>query len=342
MLSFDRPLPTRKKALPTPGQLCFGGFGLFCLLLLLKNSEVAIEYMNRGLLLCVRTIIPSLFPFMVLSELIVSGGLSESLPRFLTRPLERLFGLPAIGCCAALLGMLCGFPVGAKCASLAYERGALTKKETERVLCFSNNPSSAFLISAVGVSLWGNHRFGTALYGVILASSVITGIFSNVFQKKKEKETLSPSFCTAPTTPLSGASLFSTAIRSATWSILLVSAYVVFFSTLMGSLELVLGGFSVGANVRAAIFCLLELSGGMSTAATLENAHFAALLSAFAAGWSGLSVHCQVLSVCDGKGLSFRGYFLSKLVQGAICACLFGVLLYFFPDLTVPAKGCGF
>lgn len=62
----------------TPGQLCFGFFALFCLLLILRNPDTAIEYMTSGLRLCARTVIPSLFPFLVLSELIVSGASAES------------------------------------------------------------------------------------------------------------------------------------------------------------------------------------------------------------------------------------------------------------------------
>ena len=69
------------------GQLCFGWFSVFCLLLILRNTEIAMEYMTTGLRLCVKTVIPSLFPFMVISELIVSGGIGS----VLIRPFSPLF-----------------------------------------------------------------------------------------------------------------------------------------------------------------------------------------------------------------------------------------------------------
>ena len=77
----------------TPGQLCFGFFALFCLLLILRNPDTAIEYMTSGLRLCARTVIPSLFPFLVLSELIVSGGIGRILLRPVSGMLSRLFRL---------------------------------------------------------------------------------------------------------------------------------------------------------------------------------------------------------------------------------------------------------
>ena len=96
----------------------------------------------------------------------------------------------------------------------------------------------------------------------------------------------------------------------------------------------------LSSRTSAVLFSFFELSGGMAHAAALEETAYAARLCAFGAGWSGLSVHCQVMSVCDGRGLSFRGYFLSKLVSGVLCVLLFSLLLYLFPALLIPASGC--
>lgn len=333
------PEKSQPRRLPTPGQAVFCLFGVFCLSLLLRNSEIAIEYITTGLRLCARTVIPSLFPFMVLSDWILSAGTGGALSRALTLPLQRLFGLPEAGCYAVLLGMLCGFPVGARCAVSAYDRGELSKEDCERVLTFSNIPSSAFLISAVGVSLWGNRKFGIALYLTVLSVSVGTGICQNLFRKKRTGT--APPVIPSPTAPphLPAATAFTASVRAATQSILLVCAYVLFFSALIGTLRHLFTALHLSSRTSAALFSFFELSGGMANAA-LEDTAYAARLSAFGAGWSGLSVHCQVMSVCDGRGLSFRGYFLSKLLSGALCALLFSLLLHLFPALLIPANGC--
>ena len=170
----------------TPGQLCFGFFALFCLFLILRNPDVAIEYITSGLRLCAVTVIPSLFPFLVLSELIVSGGIGRLLLRPVSGLLAGLFRLPPDGCCAILLGMFCGFPVGARAAVSAYDAGRLTRDEAERVICASTNPSSAFLLNAVGVSLHGNRRYGSALLTVTLLSALLIGILLGRMPKKDD------------------------------------------------------------------------------------------------------------------------------------------------------------
>ena len=78
---------TKKKAQRLPlGELCFGWFCLFCLVLILKNTQVAMEYIHQGLRLCAKTVIPSLFPFMVISEILVSSGMGATI----LRPLSSL------------------------------------------------------------------------------------------------------------------------------------------------------------------------------------------------------------------------------------------------------------
>ena len=332
---------TRKKnpQVASPGQLFFGFFVLFCLLLILKNPEVAVSYMNRGLLLCAKTVIPSLFPFMVISELIVRGGIGERLIRRTCKPLCRLLGFSDAGCCAWLLGILCGFPVGAKCTVLAYKSQRMDRAEAERLLSCSNIPSSAFLISAVGISLWGNKSFGIALYAILLLLSLGTALLTRPSHKQTAEPKNSSSLPALDPPTAMGASLFTESIASATGSMLLVCSYVVFFSALLGTLGIMLSSLGASEELRTVLFCLCELSGGVSQAATLQNTALAALLTAFAVGWSGLSVHCQVLSVCDGTSLSFRAYFCAKLLQGLACALVFGLLLWLVPSLLVPTLG---
>ena len=114
---------------------------------------------------------------------------------------------------------------------------------------------------------------------------------------------------------------------------------MIFFSALIGTLNYVLSAFHLPDAVQAAVFCLFELSGGVSRASALGNSVLGALLCAFAAGWSGLSVHCQILSVCDGSGLSLRPYFAAKLLQGGLCVLLLALFLLFDPSILIPSIG---
>ena len=327
----------RKKAQISPGRLCLGWLGIFCLFLMLKNSSIAMEYITRGLRLCAKTVIPSLFPFMVISDLILSSGLGETLLRPIAPVCCRLLRLPQVGCYAVIMGLLCGFPIGARCAISALKANQMTEEEVLRVLLFSTNPSAAFLINAVGASLWGNQRFGMALFASVLLSQILSGLLLTYVFCKKEHDLSSQANTTssekAPTISLTRQ--FTQAIGSASTGILLICAYVVFFSALSGTVNLVLEGVGAPSSLKVMIACILELSGGASAACGLAQPLFAALLCAFAAGWGGISVHCQLMSVCDGFRLKFSTYLLAKLLQSILCALLLWGMLSADPTLLI-------
>ena len=321
-------------------QLLFGWFSLFCILLIFKNGALASQYIHRGLLICAQSVIPALFPFMVLSELLISSGMGEKLLGKITSPLCRLFRLPSPSVTAVLLGLLCGFPIGAKCVASALQSGAISRRDAERTLCVCNIPSSAFVIGIVGSSLWESARFGLALYLCVIASSLLWALLDALWERKRTKNAFPFSVPNIGLVkPQRGARLFTQAIASACSGILSVCAYVVFFSALMGALSAVLSALGASKLFSASLFSLLELSQGVSFATGLENIRAAACLSAFTCAWSGLSVHCQVLSACDGTSLSFKRYFAAKLAQAILCALLFSLLLTLMPSLLIPANG---
>ncbi len=313
---------------PTAGQVCFCLLSTFCFLLILRNSDAAIRYMGRGLTLCAVTVIPSLFPFMVISELLVKSGAGEAFGRLFSRLMRRVFGISGAGVSAVFLGSMCGFPVGARTAVSLYDANLISRSECEHLLTFTNNPGSAFLITAVGVSIFGNRRLGMLLYAVVLGSSFLVGFLARFFLRGTGKPTEHPHHPSG-LRPV-GVEVFTSAVSGAASAMLTVCAYVIFFSALTGALgSMIAEGNHMHETAYALLCGFLELTGGISEASGLASFEMAVILTAAVAGWSGLSVHCQVLSLCGGRGLSFKPYFLAKAAQAVISALTMAVLIRF-------------
>ncbi|MGM9644282.1 MAG: hypothetical protein ACI3X1_04275 [Eubacteriales bacterium] len=287
--------------------------------LILSSSDTAIEYMKKGLRLCAVTVIPSLFPFMVISELIVSSGIGLRISRVFAKPMRWLFGVGEAGAAAYLLGLVCGFPIGAKTAVSMYDRGIVSRSELERLLTFCNNPGSAFVISAVGVSLLGNKKVGIALYVCVILSSLAVGIVGKYLLGYKRGSSVGNSIIIQSDFSIK---MLTSAFGSSALSMLTVCAYVVFFSAFVGCIGAILSHFSLPCEVLACIFGFFELSSGVGAAAAVSDRICAVMLCALFVGWSGLSVGFQIMSVCAGRDISFKPYFIAKAAQGVIC-CLF-------------------
>ena len=306
-------------------------FGLFLLCLLLINTDTAMDGVRRGLTLCTETLFPSLFPFLVLSELLVAVGAGAALGKWLGRPVGALFGISEGAAVSVLLGAVCGFPVGTTTAISLYERGEISERELRRLVLFVNNPSSGFLVGAVGKALFGSARAGAALFGITLLSAALVGVFARlIFGKAGEG-------CASP---IRGARTLSTkdfteSVRRGFFSLLAVCAFVLFFSCVVACLTSPLEALGAPPIIRAAICGALELISGVSTAVTALPPALAFRAVAFFASFSGLSVALQIFSVADGKGLRLAPYLLAKTAQGAIALLLSECYLRLFrPELT--------
>ena len=320
----------KKRGIATaPSLLIFGGISLCLLCLFLYDSRICLSLVNEGLLLCFERLIPALFPFMVLSSMIVSSGILSPLSRLLNTPCHRLFGVGGESGCVWLLGILCGFPVAASSGLTLYRRGIIGIRELRRLMLFANNPSISFLLGAVGLSLLKDPTIGLLLCIVTLFSSLLLGVALRFFagdateQKAplhEEKRRESPS-----SIPL----LFCHAVTSSVTALLSVLGFVVFFYTLTGVLSHAIG-LSNGGSVFALSALLLgffEMTGGISLAAACAPP-LSYLLVAFLAGFSGLSVHSQIAAIVSPAGVSLLPCILTKLLQGFLNLLLMGVALW--------------
>lgn len=307
------------------GRMSLGLAALAMAVLFLKNADHVNAAVGQGLLLCVNTMIPSLFPFMVISELIVRTDTGRVVARAFSWLLRPLLGLSEGGVCAVVMGVLCGFPVGAKTAADHYRAGGMSVREFQHVLCFCHWPSMAFLTSVVGVSVFGQSRVGWVLLVLGLVSSLIVGVLFRFALPRRVQTEVLPMRSMVRTR---AASLLPDAVSAAAGSMLGVCATVVLFSALVGVIDEYAAAWSLDGGGRTALLGFLELSTGVRACACVETAERAFLLCAAMLGWGGLSVHCQVLAVCDGCPVSLGAFWLSRalnaaLMVGGAWACLY-------------------
>ena len=209
------------RKLAPPGAL------LLCLLALLLFPQDAAQSARDALALCAQTVIPSLFPFFVLSSLLIACGASALLSALLAPLMRPLFGLSGAGAAALALGLCGGYPVGARTAAELVESGALSREEGERLLIFCNNAGPGFLLGICGGAVFASPRAGAALYLIHVASALFTGILLT-----RRLPPLSAPFSAgaAPHRTASLSAALPAAVQGALAGILNVCAFVVFFT----------------------------------------------------------------------------------------------------------------
>lgn len=302
----------------TRGELAFCIMSILALLLSFCFADTAIGAMSEGMKLCVSVVVPSLFPFMVFSDILVSSGGARLIAMPFSRLAGKLFGLSREGSVPLVLGLLCGFPMGTRAALSLYSEGKISRGETEHLLCFCNGPSAAFLINAVGLSLFGSRDFGILLYCSQMLSSLVVGVLlRRHFKKKSSAPTLILSCAEQEKTKRGALSSIVGAVTGAAEGIVSICAFVIFFSALTGVLGEILSHFGVGETAGAVLLGFFEMTGGVSAVSVLSMP-ISCLLAAAIVGWSGLSVHFQMIGLCEEKRMALAPYFVSKLATAAL------------------------
>ena len=274
-------------------------------LFLIYPSQVA-DSVAASLKLCAFTVIPSLFPFAVASNLLVkSNNFSSDTPT--AKIFSRIFNCSPLLFPVFLSGIAGGYPIGAISASEMYKNGLCSKDDAQKALSFCCFGGPSFIISAVGASIMGNVGCGIYLYVCHTVSAILTGIIMRPFfcTKKNCKSLSTDKTISLPV-------CLTSAIKDSTASMISVCSCIIFFS----SVTAVLTALKIDYPFITAI---LEMTTGVKNLAVSDITPTLVLPSISACiAFGGLSVHSQVISVCSHTDISIQPFFIGKTVHALL------------------------
>lgn len=276
---------------------------------LIAGSSLAAEGARDGLSLCAATLIPTLFPFFTLANLLSELGLPDLLGQSLTPLTKKLFHVSGCGAQAFVLGISGGYPLGASVVADLRKRELISRSEGERLLAFCNNSGPAFILGAAG-GVFQSPKAGLLLYVTHVLGAVCVGI---LFRGKASAEApLPPS---APPLPFSAA--FPKALAKAVTTTLSVCGYVVFFRAVMALITLPPSLPPAGQALFAGI---LELAGGIASLRGFAPTPDNLALAAFILGWGGISVHFQTAGVLADTDITSARHLAGRALCGIFAA----------------------
>ena len=297
--------------------LCVVGIVLFWTAFFL-NPQFMIEKVNESLQLCITVLIPTLFPFMVLSDFIVRSRLGDILGSFFEPITRLLFRLPGNSACAVLMSAVGGYPTGAKMTAQLVEEGRLSTYQGKRMMLFCINAGPAFVVGTVGTVMFSSRSAGIILYLSMVIASLVMGVFSRILEK--ETIPLRTKKITFET------KVISQSVMNGLQSTLLLCAWVLLFSCVNSLTDII----PLPENISHWAKLVTEVTGACITA----SKNFPVSIQALIMGWAGLSVHCQLLPYIKTVGLKYSHFMLSRIIHGAASATVADLLFRIFPCET--------
>ena len=296
---------------------------LLLALLLLRHRTAAAAGVVSGIHTCLGTLIPSLFPFILLACLCTNSRAAQ----VLFRPLSP--AAPAV-----LLGLTAGYPTGAKITANLYAAGKLTREQAARLLYFCTAPGYAFAAAYTGSLLLRSDRIGLNLFFACALAPLLLGLILSRFAEKPEKSLKSTE--SAPGGIVS-------AVQDGIKATVSLCGFVIVFSMLLavlhdaGIFQFLCGFLSrLGLTVPfsgALLTMGLEITAGVSQCIYW---HLPVYFLAFGLGFSGVCIHLQIFSFFHKAGLplSKTRYVLARFLNGLLSAAFYLLLSYFLPANT--------
>lgn len=326
-------LSTRKLILPTI-------FCLFtiCLVIFSKSNLTAAK---NGLVLWANNVVPSLLSFFIATELLGYTNVVNKLGKLLNPIMRPIFNVPGVGSYALLMGIISGYPTGAKIVCNLKEQGLLTDVESERLLAFTNNSGPLFILGTVGVSLFGNTLIGFLLLLTHILACISVGILFRFWKKNRNSNFSNLKININNNKQLVNFSnlgeVLGKSITSSISTIVMIGGFVVLFSVVLSILknsniiELlahIIFPFFRLFGIQDFNFCtsfisgILELTNGVMNISTIlcKNISINIILTSFLLGFAGISILLQVYSIIAKSNISIKPYIVGKLLHGLFAA----------------------
>ena len=260
-------------------------FFLFLVSLLVFSNTNFIAAQN-GLVIWATKVLPSLFPFFVGAELLCSTNFTYILGKALKKIIKPIFNVPSESIIAIILGIISGYPVGAKVVCNLKKQKIISKIEAERLIAFTNNSSPLFILGTVGIALFGNQKIGLILLFSHIISSILVGYFFRFWKSDKIEVNFIENKFNSQNTPIKVADL----------------------------------GEILGNSIKKSITItgIIELTNGVTLVSNLYsiNPLVSILIVSFLLGFGGFSVLLQVYSIIAKENISIKPYFYGKLLHG--------------------------
>lgn len=298
---------------------------LFCF------SKENFDSAKRTITLFLFSVLPSLFPFILFTEIILQTDLVSILSKILGNFVKKVFRIHKNSTSSIIIGFLCGFPMGAKSVIHSLENGYISHKEATFLLSFINNCNPIFILSTIALSLFGSIQIGVILLVSHVVSALLLGLFfsrltnpSPIILKKKEN-LKGFSRKREEKSPFNTFELLKNSIKNAFRTLEMILGFMLIFNLLANICSSILSQLHLSPTIVTILTSLFEVTNGCSQISTLPLPFCYKLsLISLMLGFSGFCIIFQIYSVISSHGFSLKQLCLFKCLHGIIS----GVLTY--------------
>ncbi|MTI69955.1 MAG: sporulation integral membrane protein YlbJ [Firmicutes bacterium] len=303
------------------------------------------------------TVFPALLPFFIVAEILLSLGIVNFIGALLKPLMRPLFNVPGEGSFAFAMSITSGYPVGAKLVAKLRNNDTVSKTEAERLVAFCSTSGPLFMIGAVAVGMLNEPKLGALIAISHYLGAILVGLLFRFYKRNEGSKLLydNNNLINSFKDLIKGKHkknkslglIMGDAVKEAISTMLLIGGFIIFYSVVIKVLSLTnvfsfISDFFPNTNpdiVKGLLSGIIEMTNGCQIISliNIEDYLIKILIISFLIGWSGLSIHSQVISFISKTDISIKIYFFSKTLHG-IFAAIFTYFLYLIKYKNVIVK----
>ncbi len=278
-------------------------------------SQSSVQGAKQGLEICLTSVIPSLFPFMVVTSYLMKSEAFSFLGKLLGKISQALFRLPKEGLIVYIFSLIGGYPVGAKLIADGIGDGTFSKNQGKRMMLFCVNSGPAFVINVVGIFMLNSKKAGLVLlFGISLASFVM-GLMSRIFAKDEK--------VSVTNFKRTDENILVSSVNDSLRSMAGICGWILIFTSVRG----ILMSFPINEDIKIWLNMLGEVTSGCKVSVK----SYPLSVTAFVLGFAGVCIHLQIMKFISLTGLRYLHFFVCRVLHGGLAFAISFVLFKIFP-----------
>ena len=274
-------------------------------LLILINSSLIIKSVKDSSFMFIIKIFQSLFPTMVIGNLLIKNNIELIIPKFIKKIFNKLFNFNDIETSIFIISIFTGTPSNAIYINEYLEKNLITKKEAEALLCTTHFINPLFVVAGVGIGVFNDVKIGFLLLFLIWISNLFKAFLNRNNFGKTNKGIIDfneKSFITT----------LSEAIKISINALLMIFGIVIMLNLLVA---LITNIFNLNQFTNTIINGLLEMTGGIMKLSSLNiNIYLKIVLAYIFLNFGGICIQMQTFSMFNNKKIRYLKYLIFRLI----------------------------
>ena len=311
---------------------------MICLIIcgyeILSESETIMNAVSFSFNIWITNVFPSLFPFFVLSEILMNYGFIELIGELFKPLFEKLFKINGNAAFVFIMSLISGFPSNAKYTRELYLQNKLTAKEATKILMFSHFSNPLFILGAITITFLNDKRLGIIIMISHYLSNIIIGLIFRNYNPSKvtnDKFSLKNAIMQMHYKRINNNKRFGAIITNSLVNsintLLLILGVITTFLIITTIID---NNFHLSLLNKSLISGFLEMTQGLKHVSLLNTlSEYKAILICMIISFGGLSVHTQILSIISDTEIKYKPFLLARIIHVIISSTICYLLVIF-------------